>query len=355
VKSGSKVYLRQISEETGLSRMAVSLALRGKAGVSEANRKKILKLAEKMGYQPDPEVAKLMSRLRQRQSTETRACLALLTSGDRPDDWKKFTTERNYVVGAQNRAKEYGYHLERFWIQEKGMTATRLGQIIWNRGIEGIIIAPLQGKLSETSNRSLQLDFSPFSVVEISETIQWPNLDRSNHDQFTSMQITLQELFRLNYQKPGLVLESSLDRRVNGRWTAAFLEARNRQGTQRLAPPLLLNQHDPSTFERWLKKNKPDAIISVDRFGLKLLETLKLKFPKDIGYATLDVDGVSSDYPDISGIDQNSHLVGAAAVDMVVSAIHRGQRGIPEHSMRTEIEGTWKSGSSTRRQASRAS
>jgi len=59
------------------------------------------------------------------------------------------------------------------------------------------------------------------------------------------------------------------------------------------------------------------------------------------------VDGDANEYPDVSGIDQNSEIVGAAAIDMLVAAIHRGHRGIPVHPLRTEVEGSWKPGKST--------
>jgi len=36
-------------------------------------------------------------------------------------------------------------------------------------------------------------------------------------------------------------------------------------------------------------------------------------------------------------------------VDMLVAAIQRGQRGVPEHPLRTEIEGTWIPGKTTAR------
>ena len=63
----------------------------------------------------------------------------------------------------------------------------------------------------------------------------------------------------------------------------------------------------------------------------------------------LDLDGELPDYPDTTGIDQNSQLVGAAGMDMLVVAMQKKQRGIPLHPMRMEVEGEWKSGSTTRR------
>jgi LacI family transcriptional regulator len=342
-----RVLLREIADKTGISRMAVSLALRGKAGVSEGTRKKVLKVAKELGYEPDPEVAKLLSHIRAKKSVDTKACLALLTSGATPQDWKRYSTERKYVEGTHARAQEYGYHIEEFWLNEPGMTLSRLSNIIWSRGIEGVIIAPLQTRLSGKVTRSIRLDFNLFSAVEISETVEWPDLDRAVHDQYTSMLKALDELSSLNYKTIGLVLEEALDLRVNGKWTAAYLRYRNQWGAKRLPPPLILDFPRQSDFNRWFDRYRPNAIISVDRFGLHLLIERGLDVPGEVGYASLDVDGDADVYQDVSGIDQNSEIVGGAAVDMLVAAIHRGHRGIPSHPVRVEVEGSWRSGKST--------
>lgn len=346
--ASARATLRHISERAGVTRMAVSLALRGKAGVSNATRKKILRLAEQLGYRPDPEVSKLLARIRSRAPAEIGSCLALLTSGSSPGDWKRLVTERKYVEGATARAGEYGYRLEEFWLNERGMTRDRLASIIWNRGIEGVIIAPLQGKLSGRGARDLDFDLERFAAVEISETFEMPDLDRSIHDQYTSMQRCLHELCALGYRRIGFVVEDSLDLRVNGKWTASFLEHRNRHGEGDLVPPLILPGPRRSSFDRWFERHQPEVVVSVDRLGLALLKERGCRIPRDVGYASLDLDGEESPKLELSGIDQNSRQVGAAAVDMLVAAIQRGQRGVPEHPVRLEVEGTWREGASTR-------
>lgn len=346
MKTSSRVPLREIAKQAGLTRMAASLALRNRPGVSAATRKKVLAIAQRMGYEPDPEVAKLLSRIRANTPAESKSCLALLTSGTRHEEWKISITERKYVEGATKRARDYGYRVEEFWRNEPGMTADRLSNILWNRGIEGIIIAPLQGKLAGPETRAIQMDLSRFSVVEISETVESPDLDRAIHDQYSSMLTLLHELLALGYLKIGLVLEEALDARVNGKWTAAYLLHAHRQHKRNFPPPLILSTLDHKIFARWFERYRPDALISVDRLGLRLLKEHGLKIPKDIGYATLDLDGDRTDYPDLGGIDQNSLLVGAAAVDMLVAAIQRAHRGIPDHPVRTEVEGSWVMGSS---------
>jgi DNA-binding LacI/PurR family transcriptional regulator len=120
------------------------------------------------------------------------------------------------------------------------------------------------------------------------------------------------------------------------------------RGTRKAPPPLILDGYQPGEFIRWFKRHQPDVLVSVDRFGLRLANELQLRIPDDIGYASLDIDGELPDYPDMSGIDQNSQLVGAAAMDMLAVAMQKKQRGVPLHPMRMEVEGEWKAGSSTR-------
>ncbi len=347
--STSRTSLRKIAEQTGVTRMAVSLALRGKPGVSESTRKNVLRVASRLGYEPDPELAKLLTHIRMRTRSETKASLALLTSGPHRAAWQQSVTERKYVEGAQARAKEYGYRLDEFWMNEPGMSLARLGNIIWSRGIEGVIIAPLQGKLSETESRTLDFDFAPFSSVEISETVEQPDLGRAIHDQYTSMLKVLAELTKANYRKIGLVLEAALDQRVNGKWTAAYLYFRQVHGGKSLSRPLLLDAPNQRAFDKWFDCHHPDAIISVDRLALRLLERRGVAIPREVGYATLDLDEHDAGHQRVSGIDQNSRLVGAAAVDMLVAAIQRGERGLPKQPLRTEIEGTWVAGKTTLR------
>lgn len=343
-----RITLREIAQRTGVTRMAVSLALRGRRGVSAKTRRAVLAAAKELGYEPDPAVSKLMSSIRARPSS-IHACIALLTSGSEPDVWKTVATERKFIQGAIDQATEYGYRVEEFWMNQPGMCPSRLGDILWNRGIEGMIIAPLVGRVLGRNDRQLTLDFSRFSVVEISETVEAPKLNRAIHDQYTSILTLLDELSLLGYRRMGLVLESFLDLRVNRRWTAGFLQYSEGATAGKLPPPLILDAPDKAAFARWFRHHEPDAIISVGGFGLRLIKEYGLKIPKDIGYASLDMDGEGPSFPGLSGIDQNSRLVGASAMDMLVAAIHRGYCGTPPHPVRTEVAGTWVAGTSTRR------
>lgn len=342
-----KITLAEIAEKTGVTRMAVSLALRGKAGVSEATRAVVVEAARTLGHRPDPEISNLMARIRARTPASTKACLALLTAGSTTAGSKRSITERKYVEGVIARANEYGYHTEEFSILGE-KDAMRIGNILWSRGIEGIIIRPLQHGLTGEEANSITFNFDRFSAVAISETLESPKLNRSLHDQYTSMLKVLTELGDLKYLNVGLVLEEELDVRVNGKWTAAYLYHQSSTGKNPSPPPLIFSSPTQDAFDRWFENHRPDAIVSVNRYVLGFLKKRGLRVPQDIGYASLDLDGDIPENTGLSGIDQNSHMVGAVAVDLLVGALQRVQRGIPLHPIRVDVEGTWRHGSSTR-------
>jgi LacI family transcriptional regulator len=60
---GRPWLLGDIARALDVSLMTVSLALRNSPKVSKATRLKVRRMADKLGYRPDPEIARLMTRL----------------------------------------------------------------------------------------------------------------------------------------------------------------------------------------------------------------------------------------------------------------------------------------------------
>lgn len=95
----SKVTLRIIAEETGLSKYAVSRALSGKSGVSEATRARVLETADRLGY-------------RRASTAEQRQIAAVFDVSD------AINSELNMLkqAGAQAEAERLGYAFKVHWI-----------------------------------------------------------------------------------------------------------------------------------------------------------------------------------------------------------------------------------------------
>jgi LacI family transcriptional regulator len=77
--SSRSATLADVAAAVGLSPAAVSLALRGKAGVSDATRHRVMEAARSLGYRPVPVVA------RQRQKPMTIGLVIKAVHGDSPE------------------------------------------------------------------------------------------------------------------------------------------------------------------------------------------------------------------------------------------------------------------------------
>lgn len=341
------VSLSDIAERLSISKMTVSLALRDNPRISISTRRRVAKVATEMGYKPNPEVAKFMAAIRKQVRDERGSPLAYLTTGDAKGVWRESPTELHYWQGASERAKLYGYYLEEYWLDEPHMSEARMSDIIWNRGISGLILPPFARKLTKgAKDIQLKLEWDRFASVTISDMLTRPLLNRVVHDHYTSMLNLMDALAERGYQRIGLCLTSHMDLTVNQRWQAGYRVYRANHPIQRIEP-LIERDLNPELLRAWIEDNQLDAVISAERRMPDFFKSMGLQIGKQIAYADLDVDPSDPSQESISGIVQNSHMMGQAAVDMVVSAIQRNESDVPEIAQVLQVEGTWQNRGST--------
>jgi len=339
--------LQDIADAVKVSKMTVSLALRKHPRISEATRLKVEKVANELGYIVNPDVAKYMSAIRHSRSDENGRPLAYLTTGKEKGAWRKSDTERQYWEGASARAKEYGYYFEEYWLGEPGMTENRMSNILWNRGINGVVVHPFFQTLSEGArDLSLQFNWDQFIAVAISDMLRNPVLNRVLHDHYTSALMVMEKLIGLGYKRIGLCLTEHMDLTVNQRWQAAYRVYRANHPIQRIEP-LILPDLSAEEIKKWAQKNKLDAIISAEMRMPDFFKKAGLIMGKDIAYADLDIDLDDARYKGISGIYQNSRMMGTGAVDLLIAGIQRNEPGIPEIPVVLQVEGSWHDRGST--------
>ena len=97
---------------------------------------------------------------------------------------------------------------------------------------------------------------------------------------------------------------------------------------------------------KWYRAHKPDAILDFSERASYSLQLLGSAPNRKLGIASIDVQDEPSE---LAGINQNSRLVGCAAVDEVVGLILANKRGIPDIPKRVLIEGSWVNGLSAPR------
>ncbi|MDR1283253.1 MAG: LacI family transcriptional regulator [Opitutaceae bacterium] len=340
--TAKSVPLRVIAEKAGVTRMTVSLALRGHPTIPPQTRKRIAGIAQKLGYRPDPEMSALMARLHTVTRTRSESTLAVVTD----PTWEQFPTYRDYFDGAKRRAEQLGYLLAGFSLNRKDMSEKRLSQILWTRGIEGVLIFPL---LSEPGEFSLQLDWEKFSVATIAFSVAKPQIHRSSSHHAQVVQEAFHQLHALGYRRIGLALPSHHDARTGHHWRAGFLCAQHLLADKgaKPVPPLITPRWDFGTFAAWFREYHPDAVLGIDRPVTDWIGRCGARVPDEVGYASIDLTVAVGD--NVSGMNQNSVEIGAAALDLVVSGVRQHERGIPKHPKIVMIGGFWQAGGTTRR------
>lgn len=342
--TSGRISLRAIAEEAGVSRMTVSLALRNHLSLSEETRKQIQATARKLGYRADPVVSDLMTRLRSVTRTQHIETIAVITNQYGKLSWRDFPTYRGYFEGARDRAEQFGYSLEEFRLDEKGLTSRRLSQILWTRGIEGVLIFPHVGG---PGFFDLQLDWPRFFSATIAFSLHHPVVHRCcSHHAWVVME-AYRQLAALGYRRPGLAIEGHQDERSGHHWRAGFLCAQDLSGIAGSLPPLITSDWTFSTFASWFKRYRPDAILGIDQPLVEWIERCGARVPDDVGYANLDL---TPNMGAISGMNQLQPEIGAGAIDLVISGLRRHERDLPSHPKTVLVEGVWSAGTTTRLQ-----
>lgn len=334
-----RLNLQDIADTLGISKMTVSRALRGERHVEEGLRLRILETAREMGYRPDPEIAKLMTHMRRKRLTETPRTLAFVWAERDPGDGSLSYWSQKLIDGARMRADHLGFQLDEFYLSAKGMSGKRLSDILEARGIPGFILSPLISR----SRGHVSMRWESFSSVVIGLGFARPALHRVHHHHYLGMMTVMRQLKKLGYRRIGYYGGSVVNERMFGAWSASFLTHHPLQLRQASELLCLRRSTSKEDFHQWLHRTKPQVVIDA---GVHLRDWLDgIVVPDELGLVTL---GWRADQPDIAGMDQQTDVLGAAAVDLLVAQEQQNERGLPEHPKILTNEGAWRPGGSVR-------
>jgi LacI family transcriptional regulator len=327
--------LGQIAAEASVSRAAVSMALRNHPRIPEATRTRIQAIANKLGWKPNPLLAEAMSAIRAGQPPLDRVTLAWVTTDKRRDAWQDSAFDRRAHEGACARAENAGYRLEHFWVGDANGNPHRLSEILYNRGITGVLLAPLR----EPSRFDLNWDH--FAAATFAHTLIEPHLHSANDNHIGASRVCVARLNGAGRRRIGLAIAERLDNRVEDLWTAGYLLETFEEGLSEIELLHRPKEVHEAEFLRWVKKAKPDAIIGTEPEIPQWLEKAGYKIPDDIAFVSLDL---ATDDGKVAGIYQDAHAIGAAAIDMIAGQLLRHERGVPKIPKNTIINGRWVSG-----------
>jgi LacI family transcriptional regulator len=266
---------------------------------------------------------------------------AYVTAYPTEDGWRRPGPFEAFHEGARKRAESLGYTLEDWWLRRPGMTEQRFCDILDTRNIHGMVIAPLPPGGGE-----LDLVWSRFATATIGYSMQAPDLHRASNHQYGTITVALQELNRRGYHRIGLALSTETDKRVKHHWSAGMLVYQQQIPAKDRVPVLLTEGPFGRHFAAWFSENRPDVVLSHEWQAMRVLDSLGLRVPEDVGFAHLALG--DREQLQWAGMDQNSEMVGAAAIDLVDAQLRRNERGVPVIPKTVLIPGSWVSGPTVR-------
>lgn len=329
--------LQDVADRAGVHRSTVALALRDHPRISEPMRRRIQAIARQLDYRINPLVSALMQSRRTNRKVR-HLTLAYVTNYPTRYGWKPESHNRpDFFPGAAERAKDFGYRLEHFWLAEPGMTPQRFCDILTVRGIHGLIVGRLPPGQS-----ALELAWERFSCVAVGLTLRSPLLHHVAENHFDTSWRSMQECFERGYKRVGFVFSEANDSpRVGDRWMSAYIGQQQKFPAEDRLPICPEIPASFKAFAAWFRKERPDALI-VDHAPAVIgwLKELGKKVPEDVGVAELQ------DTPKFgaSGMYYEPAKVGALAIDMVIGMLHRNETGIPQDHHEILLSGVWREG-----------
>ena len=334
---------RVLASLARVSQTTVSLALRGDPSIPAATRERIRQLADTQGYRPNPNVASLMAQIRRNRRPQAGGCIALLADADGERGWLDREYTRRQQQGMVDRAAGLGFRTEVFFLREKGMTPARLDRILHARGIRGVVLAgPKRAPIDLSAMR-----WQDYACVTISYTWDWPPVDRVSSHHRHNMDIVLQQLQARGCRRIGLSLQPGEVEAVEQNWLSGFLVMNQRLPARRRVP-LFVGRHGPASlpaFSSWLKKHKPDAVISLAGWEETWLRQVKLRGPNSIGHACVNRPAQTH----VAGIEEDHEMIGATTIELLIAQMQRNEYGLPHRPRLTLINGEWHEGTTLRR------
>lgn len=338
-----RITLKDVAAKVGVSKNAVSMAMRNHPRISVARREEIQRVAREMGYVPDPFLSVLAKYRQQKEAVKTQGVIAWLNHWNKPEQLRGYHEFEHYWRGAKLAAKRLGYRLEEF-IWPADVAAKHAEGLLLERGVLGLLIPPHPPEVDWGD-----FDWSRFSLMRYGMSVRSVDSNVVTADHHRAMVMAINKIHSYGYRRIGLVYNQVHDRSMGGNYYGGFLWARKLLGIECLILPVESEAREVQLaaltkrkLDAWMRKFQPDAIFTTVRETPILLRELGYRIPQDVAVASTSPYDIAVD----AGIDQRPGVIGRIAAEMLIKQISLNERGEPPDPCRILVESHWQDGNS---------
>ncbi|MGF1452407.1 MAG: LacI family DNA-binding transcriptional regulator [Opitutales bacterium] len=331
-----RVTLKDIAQRAGVSVSAVSLALSGKGNISKQQQERIRKLADELGYVPNPLLASLASKRFRTGDHAKGTLIALLEfpvmeGGPSPNA---------YHTPLIRYAKELGYQARLMDLPEIERYRD-LPQMLYRCGMQGVIATgqPPPEMFADPER------WKHFAMVQCGRYRSSLPFHTVRSDIFRSIKLIFQTLRDRGYQRIGfapgrhrVVMEDD-----EARLGAALAMLHFQVPKAHYIPPYEKEFADKDCFLEWARREEPEVVVTFGVGQYYDLIAAGFRIPEDLGVACLHGFSrpLSSNGVRVAGLVQQTDIIAEQSLILLDQLIRYNTRGFPEMPRHTLIPSRW--------------
>jgi LacI family transcriptional regulator len=325
--------LKNLAKELKVSISTVSKALRDSPEISTETIEKVKDLAKKYNYRPNKIALSL-------KSNRTLTIGVII-----PDILNRFYSK--VLNGIHDSADRYGYDVITINTKESILKEIDSLQILSSGTVDGVIIAMSEETLNKNNYSHLkEFTMKETPIVMFDRVTDKINCDKVIIDDFDAIYNEVKSLNDLGRKKIGFI--TTINDLNVGKYRANGYRKASFDFFGKFDKNLILRiskNHDKHIeIEKFIKKNKPDALISADIIcgviSINIARNLNIDVPKELSVVGFG-DKTISEYstPKLTTIYQHGTEIGNRSVELLVDRMNSKWFGLNKNlnSYTTEI------------------
>ena len=327
------ITLKQLAKELKVSISTVSKALRDSPEISSETIEKVKFLANKYNYRPNKIALSL-------KSNRTLTIGVII-----PDILNRFYSK--VLNGIHDSADKHGYDVITLNTKESLLKEIDSLQILSTGTVDGVIIAMSEETLNKNDYSHIkEFTMKETPIVMFDRVTDKINCDKVIIDDFDAIYNEVKSLKDLGRKKIGFI--TTINDLNVGKYRANGFRKATFDFFGRFNKNLILRiskNHDKHIeIENFIKKNKPDALISADIIcgviSINIARNLNIEVPKElsvVGFGDKTISEYSS--PKLTTIYQHGTEIGNRSVELLVDRMNSKWFGLNKNlnSYSTEI------------------
>ncbi len=335
--------LSDVARAAGVSVATASLALRGRGRVGQETAHRIRKVADELGYVPNPLLASLATRrFRSQQSIEGTPLAILEFSQNLPRNSAGALS--HYSRDMEPFARQLGYSPSIYRLDNNSPTAP-LFRELYHRMVQGVVVV---GSM-DMDKFGARMPWEHFPVVACARFAHSLPFHTVRPNIFQGIKTVFDQLRARGYKRIGFALgqHSPPIEDDEARHGAAIALVNNYLGKADRIAPYSGSIEDLDGFLRWCKKTQPEVVVGFSEGNYWKLRDAGLAIPQDIGFACLHLDTPEGS-KGLSGVYQNRQEIARQTILQLDQLIRNRERGLPALPLHILVPSQWVEGQSLR-------